>query len=77
MVNGANVEEGKSRGTSIVPNLDAISEIRNIHGSALEFLRNTDLDAREIFSTRASAPTQAAARGTESRTKRSAEDEAE
>jgi len=30
MVNGANVEEGKNNGTSIVPNLDAISEFRII-----------------------------------------------
>jgi Carboxypeptidase regulatory-like domain/TonB dependent receptor len=30
MVNGANVEEGKNNGTSIVPNLDAIAEFRII-----------------------------------------------
>ncbi len=30
MVNGANVEEGKNNGTSIVPNLDSISEFRII-----------------------------------------------
>ena len=30
MVNGANVEEGKNNGTSIIPNLDAISEFRII-----------------------------------------------
>ena len=30
MVNGANVEEGKNNGTSIIPNLDSISEFRII-----------------------------------------------
>jgi hypothetical protein len=76
MVNGANVEEGKNNGTSVVPNLDSIEEFRIItsnfdaeygnysggqvnvatksgtntfHGSAFEFLRNTDLDARNFF----------------------------
>ena len=76
MVNGANVEEGKNNGTSIIPNLDAISEFRiitnnfdaeygnfsggqvnvatksgtnAIHGSAFEFFRNTDLNARNFY----------------------------
>jgi outer membrane receptor protein involved in Fe transport len=76
MVNGANVEEGKNNGTSVVPNLDSIEEFRIItnnfdaeygnysggqvnvatksgtnsfHGSAFEFLRNTDFDARNFY----------------------------
>ena len=83
MVNGANVEEGKNNGTSIVPNLDAISEFRiitnnfdaeygnfsggqvnvatksgtnDIHGSAFEFFRNTDLDARNFFNPAVTGP---------------------
>lgn len=83
MVNGANVEEGKNNGTSIVPNLDAISEFRiitnnfdaeygnysggqvnvatksgtnDIHGSAFEFFRNTDLDARNFFNPASTGP---------------------
>jgi hypothetical protein len=77
MVNGSNVEEGKNNGTSIIPNLDSISEFRiitsnfdaeygnysggqinvvtksgtnQLHGDAFEFLRNTDLDARNYYS---------------------------
>ena len=76
MVNGANVEEGKNNGASVVPNLDSIEEFRIItnnfdseygnysggqvnvatksgtnafHGSAFEFLRNTDFDARNFY----------------------------
>jgi len=83
MVNGANVEEGKNNGTSIVPNLDSISEFRiitnnfdaeygnfsggqvnvatksgtnEIHGSAFEFFRNTDLDARNFFNPASTGP---------------------
>ena len=83
MVNGANVEEGKNNGTSIVPNLDSISEFRiitnnfdaeygnfsggqinvatksggnDIHGSAFEFFRNTDLDARNFFNPASTGP---------------------
>src|SRR5712671_6803297 len=77
MVNGGDVKELMNGGTTIVPNLDSISEFRiltdnfdaefgnysggvvnvvtksggnELHGSAFEFLRNTDLDARNFFS---------------------------
>jgi carboxypeptidase family protein len=77
MVNGGDVKELMNGGTSIVPNLDSISEFRvltnnfdaeygnysggivnvvtksgsnRLHGDAFEFLRNTDLDARNFFS---------------------------
>src|SRR5215471_7703516 len=77
MVNGGDVKEMMNGGTSIVPNLDSISEFRiltnnfdaefgnysggvvnvvtkagtnGLHGSGFEFLRNTDLDARNFFS---------------------------
>ncbi len=77
LVNGSDVKEEMNGGTSIIPNLDSISEFRvltnnfdaelgnyaggivnvvtqggtnNIHGDAFEFLRNTDLDARNFFS---------------------------
>jgi hypothetical protein len=77
LVNGGDVKEMMNGGTSIVPNLDSISEFRiltnnfdaeygnysggvisvvtksganQIHGSAFEFLRNTDLDAKNFFS---------------------------
>jgi len=83
MVNGATVQEGKNNGTSIIPNLDAISEFRiitnnfdaeygnfsggqvnvatksgtnSLHGSAFEFFRNTDLNARNFFNPAASGP---------------------
>ncbi|HEY2645439.1 MAG TPA: TonB-dependent receptor, partial [Candidatus Acidoferrales bacterium] len=77
LVNGSDVKEEMNGGTSIIPNLDSISEFRvltnnfdaefgnyaggivnvvtqsgtnKIHGDAFEFLRNTDLDARNFFS---------------------------
>jgi len=77
LVNGGDVKEMMNGGTSIVPNLDSISEFRiltnnfdaeygnysggvvnvatksganQLHGSAFEFLRNTDLDAKNFFS---------------------------
>jgi hypothetical protein len=77
LVNGGDVKEMMNGGTSIVPNLDSISEFRiltnnfdaeygnysggvinvvtksganQVHGSAFEFLRNTDLDAKNFFS---------------------------
>ena len=77
MVNGGDVEEPLSMGTTIIPNLDSIAEFRiltnnfdaeygnysgglinvitksgtnQVHGDAFEFLRNTDLDARNFFS---------------------------
>ena len=77
LVNGSDVKEEMNGGTSIIPNLDSISEFRvltsnfdaefgnyaggivnvvtksgtdNIHGDAFEFLRNTDLDAKNYFS---------------------------
>ncbi len=77
IVNGGDVKELMNGGTTIVPNLDSISEFRiltnnfdaeygnysggvvnvitksgtnAIHGDAFEFLRNTDLDARNFFS---------------------------
>ena len=77
LVNGADVKEEMNGGTSIIPNLDSITEFRvltnnfdaeygnyaggivnvvtksgtdNLHGDAFEFLRNTDLDARNYFS---------------------------
>ena len=77
LVNGSDVKEEMNGGTSIIPNLDSISEFRvltsnydaefgnyaggivnavtkggtdQIHGSAFEFLRNTDLDSRSYFS---------------------------
>ncbi len=77
LVNGSDVKEEMNGGTSIIPNLDSISEFRvltsnydaefgnyaggivnavtkggtdRLHGNAFEFLRNTDLDARNYFS---------------------------
>ena len=77
LVNGSDVKEEMNGGTSIIPNLDSISEFRvltsnydaefgnyaggivnavtkggtdHLHGNAFEFLRNTDLDARNYFS---------------------------
>ncbi len=77
LVNGGDVKEMMNGGTSIVPNLDSISEFRvltnnfdaeygnysggivnvvtksgtnQFHGSGFEFLRNTDLDAKNFFS---------------------------
>jgi hypothetical protein len=77
MVNGGNVEEPLSMGTTIIPNLDSIAEFRiltnnfdaeygnysgglinavtksgtnQFHGDVFEFLRNTDLDARNFYS---------------------------
>jgi len=77
MVNGGDVKELMNGGTSVVPNLDSIAELRiltnnfdaqygnysggivnvvtksgtnQLHGSGFEFLRNTDLDARNFFS---------------------------
>jgi hypothetical protein len=77
LVNGGDVKEMMNGGTSIVPNLDSISEFRvltnnfdaeygnysggivnvvtksgtnQLHGSGFEFLRNTDLDAKNFFS---------------------------
>jgi hypothetical protein len=77
LVNGGDVKEMMNGGTSIVPDLDSISEFRIltnnfdaefgnysggvvnvvtksganlVHGSAFEFLRNTDLDAKNFFS---------------------------
>jgi hypothetical protein len=78
MVNGSVVEEDFNNGTAIVPNLDAIQDLRvltnnfdaeygnysggqvlvntrsgsnQIHGNLFEFLRNTNLDARNYFAT--------------------------
>ena len=77
IVNGGDVKELMNGGTTVVPNLDSISEFRiltnnfdaeygnysggvvnvitksganQLHGSGFEFLRNTDLDARNFFS---------------------------
>jgi hypothetical protein len=77
LVNGGDVKEMMNGGTSIVPDLDSISEFRvltnnfdaeygnysggivnvvtksgtnQLHGSGFEFLRNTDLDAKNFFS---------------------------
>ncbi len=77
LVNGSDVKEEMNGGTSIIPNLDSISEFRvltsnydaefgnyaggivnavtkggtdHLHGNVFEFLRNTDLDARNYFS---------------------------
>jgi hypothetical protein len=77
VVNGGDVKEMMNGGTTIVPNLDSISEFRVLtnnfdaeygnysggivnvitksgtnqwHGDAFEFLRNTNLDARNFFS---------------------------
>jgi len=77
LVNGGDVKEMMNGGTSIVPDLDSISEFRvltnnfdaeygnysggvvnvvtksganQFHGSAFEFLRNTDGDAKNFFS---------------------------
>jgi hypothetical protein len=76
LVNGADVEEGRNNGTSVIPTLDSIQEFRlltstfgleygrfsgaivnvltksgtnEFHGSAFEFLRNSDLDSRNFF----------------------------
>jgi hypothetical protein len=76
LVNGADVEEGRNNGTSVIPALDSIQEFRlltstfgaeygrfsgaivnvltksgtnEFHGSAFEFLRNSDLDSRNFF----------------------------
>jgi hypothetical protein len=77
LVNGGDVKEMMNGGTSIVPDLDSISEFRvltnnfdaeygnysggivnvvtksgtnGLHGSGFEFLRNTNLDAKNFFS---------------------------
>ena len=77
LVNGSDVEEDVNMGTSIIPNLDSISEFRiltsnfdseygnysggqilvvtksgtnQFHGGLFEYFRNTDLDARNFFS---------------------------
>jgi Carboxypeptidase regulatory-like domain len=77
LVDGSDVKEEMNGGSSIIPNLDSISEFRvltnnfdaelgnysggivtvvtknggdQLHGNAFEFLRNTDLDARNYFS---------------------------
>src|SRR3984885_6084402 len=77
LVNGSDVKEEMNGGTSIIPNLDSISEFRvltrnydaefgnyaggivtvvtksgtdRLHGNVFEFLRKTDLDARNYFS---------------------------
>ncbi|MFB3921966.1 MAG: carboxypeptidase regulatory-like domain-containing protein [Terriglobia bacterium] len=77
MVNGANTVEGNGGGTTVIPNLDSISEFRIIltnagaeygnynggqvnvvtksgtnqfHGSAFEFVRNSDFDSRYFYS---------------------------
>jgi hypothetical protein len=77
LVNGGDVKEMMNGGTSIVPDLDSISEFRvltnnfdaeygnysggivnvvtksganQLHASGFEFLRNTDLDAKNFFS---------------------------
>ena len=77
LINGSDVKEEMNGGTSIIPNLDSISEFRvltnnsdaefgnyaggivnvatragsdKFHGDVFEFLRNTDLDARNYFS---------------------------
>lgn len=79
MVNGGNVQEAMSQGSSVVPNLDSIAEFRILtnnfdaeyghysggvvnlvtksgtnayHGDAFEFWRNTNLDAKNFFSTK-------------------------
>jgi hypothetical protein len=76
LVNGADVEEGRNNGTSVIPALDSIQEFRlltstfgaeygrfsgaivnvltksgtnEFHGSAFEFLRNSDLDSRNFL----------------------------
>ncbi len=64
-VNGSDVEEDVNAGAAVILNLDSIAEFRiitsnfdvvtksggnAIHGDAFEFLRNTDLDARNFFS---------------------------
>lgn len=77
LLNGGDVKELMNGGTSIIPDLDSVAEVRvltgnfdarygnygggvvsvvtksgtnNLHGSAFEYLRNTDLDARGFFS---------------------------
>src|SRR5438046_7426138 len=77
VVNGGSVQESTSMGTSIIPDLDSIAELRiitnngeaeygnyagaqvyvvtksgtnQLHGSGFEFLRNSDLDSRNFYS---------------------------
>jgi hypothetical protein len=76
LVNGANVDNALSNGSTVIPNLDSIAEFRvltanfdaeygnysggvvsvitksgtnQLHGNLFEFLRNTDLDARNYY----------------------------